>query len=127
MATRKPATFHCPAPRWSLDDLVAALLQQRLQPMSRSSLWRILEAADRKPHRSVEWLTSHAPDFEAKAQDICQLYVHALRFSQQGRLVICADEKTGRQMLQRRSPTLPGQPGKPEKREPESSRHGVRA
>src|SRR4029453_8857727 len=127
METRNRATFHCPATRWSLDDLVAALPQQRLQPLSRSSIWRILEEADLKPHRSVYWLNSHDPDFEAKADDICQLYVHALRFYQQGRLVICADEKTGMQMLQRRYPTQPVQPGKPEKREHEYIRHGVRA
>jgi len=127
MATRKPATYHCPASRWSLDDLVAALQQHRLRPMSRSSLWRILEEADLKPHRSVYWLNSHDPDFEAKAHDICQLYVQALRFYQQGRLVICADEKTGMQILQRRYPTQPVQPGKPEKREHEYIRHGVRA
>src|SRR6266571_2376722 len=65
MATKKPATYHCPATRWSLDDLVAALQQHRRQPMSRSSLWRILEEADLKPHRSVYWLNSHDPDFEA--------------------------------------------------------------
>jgi hypothetical protein len=127
MATRKPATYHCPATRWSLDDLVAALSQHRLPPLSRSSIWRILEEADLKPHRSVYWLNSHDPDFEAKAQDICQLYRHALRFYQQGRLVICADEKTGMQILQRRYPTQPVQPGKPEKREHEYIRHGVRA
>jgi hypothetical protein len=127
MATRKPATYHCPATRWSLDDLVAALPQHRLQPLSRSSIWRILEEADLKPHRSVYWLNSHDPDFEAKAQDICQLYRHALRFYQEGRLVICADEKTGMQILQRRYPTQPVQPGKPEKREHEYIRHGVRA
>jgi hypothetical protein len=127
MATRKPATYHCPATRWSLDDLVAALQQHRRQPMSRSSLWRILEEADLKPHRSVYWLNSHDPDFEAKAHDICQLYVQALRFYQQGRLVICADEKTGMQILQRACPTQPVQPGKPEKREHEYIRHGVRA
>jgi hypothetical protein len=107
MATRKPATLPCPATRWSLDDLVAALPQQRLQPLSRSSIWRILEEADLKPHRSVYWLNSHDPDFEAKADDICQLYVHALRFYQQGRIVICADEKTGMQILQRRYWTRP--------------------
>jgi len=127
MATRKPATYHCPATRWSLDDLVAALSQHRLPPMSRSSIWRILEEADLKPHRSVYWLNSHDPDFEAKAQDICQLYLQALRFYQAGRLVICADEKTGMQILQRRYPTQPAQPGKPEKREHEYIRHGVRA
>jgi hypothetical protein len=36
MATQKPATYHCPATRWSLDDLVAALPQHRLPPISRS-------------------------------------------------------------------------------------------
>jgi hypothetical protein len=127
IATRKPASYHCPATRWSLDDLVAALPQHRLQPISRSSIWRILEEADLKPHRSVYWLNSHDPDFEAKAQDICQLYLQALRFYQEGRLVICADEKTGMQILQRRYPTQPVQPGKPEKREHEYIRHGVRA
>ena len=127
MATRKPATYHGPATRWSLDDVVAALSQHRLQPLSRSSIWRILEEADRKPHRSVYWLNSHDPDFESKAQDIGQLSRQALRFYQEGRLVICADEKTGRQILQRRYPTQPVQPGKPEKREHEDIRHGVRA
>ena len=53
MATRKPATSHCPATRWSLDDLVAALFQRRTWTMSRSSIWRILEEADLQPHRSV--------------------------------------------------------------------------
>lgn len=127
MATKKPSTYHCPATRWSLDDLVAALAPQRRQPMSRSSIWRILEEADLKPHRSVDWLNSHDPDFAAKAPHICQLYLQALRFYQEGRLVICADEKTGRQILPRRSPTQPVQPGKPEKREHEYIRHGVRA
>jgi DDE superfamily endonuclease len=127
MATRQPATSHCRATRWSLDDLVAALPQHRPQPISRSSIWRLLEEADLKPHRSVYWLNSHDPDFEAKAQDICQLYLQALRFYQEGRLVICADEKTGMQILQRRYPTQPVQPGKPEKREHEYIRHGVRA
>src|SRR5215468_2159006 len=126
MATKTPAAYHCPATRWSLDDLVAALWQHRLQRLSRSSIWRILEEADLKPHRSVYWLNSHDPDFEAKAKTICQLYLQALRFYQEGRLVICADEKTGMQILQRCFPTQPAQPGKPEKREYEYIRHGVR-
>lgn len=128
LATRKPAMVHCPATRWSLDDLVVALKQHAgAHPMSRSSLWRILEESDLKPHRSVYWLNSHDPDFATKAHDICQLYSNALRFYQQGRLVICADEKTGMQILQRAYPTQPAQPGKPEKREYEYIRHGVRA
>ncbi len=127
MATRKPATYSCPTTRWSLDDLVAALFQRRTWTMSRSSIWRILEEADLKPHRSVYWLNSHDPDFETKAHDICSLYLNALRFFEQGRVVICTDEKTGMQILQRTYPTQPIEPGKPEKREHEYIRHGTRA
>jgi DDE superfamily endonuclease len=43
------------------------------------------------------------------------------------RMVICTDEKTGMQILQRKYPTHPIAPGQPEKREHESIRHGVRA
>jgi DDE superfamily endonuclease len=127
MATRKPATYHCPATRWSLDDLVAALWQRHTWTMSRSSIWRLLEEADLKPHRSVYWLNSHDPAFEAKAHAICALYLNALRFFEQGRVVICSDEKTGMQILERKYPTQPMAPGKPEKREQEYIRHGTRA
>jgi hypothetical protein len=128
MATRKPAQYHTAATRWSLDDLVAALVQQgRPWTMSRASIWRLLDDADLKPHRSVYWLNSHDPDFEAKAHNICALYLNALRFFEQGRVVICSDEKTGMQILQRKYPTQPLAPGQPEKREHEYIRHGVRA
>lgn len=126
MATRKPTTYHCPATRWSLDDLVTALQQGRLRTMSRSSLWRLLDEADRKPHRSVSWLNSHDPDFEAQAHDIGAFYLNALRSLAQGRRVIGSDEKTGMQMLQRTYPSQPMAPGKPEQREHEDIRHGVR-
>jgi hypothetical protein len=125
MATKKPATSPCPAPRWRLDALGAARLAQRRQPMRRASRWRLLAEADRKPHRSVYGRTRHAPDGEAHA--LCQLSVQALRCSPQGRVVICADAKTGRPMVPRASPPQPVQPGKPAKREHEDIRHGVRA
>jgi hypothetical protein len=127
LATRPPADHHCPATRWSLDDMTAILRDHaRARAMSRSTLWRVLDEADLKPHRCVYWLNSHDPGFDAKARDICALYVNALRFFQQGRLVICVDEKTGMQILQRKHPTQPAQPGKPAKREQEYIRHGVR-
>lgn len=127
MATRKPATYHCPATHWSLDDLVAALGQRRTWTMSRSSIWRLLKEADLTPHRSVYWLNSHDPDFETKAYDICSLYLNALRYFAQGCVVICTDEKTGMQILERTYPTQPIAPGKPEKREHEYIRHSTRA
>src|SRR5271166_5193072 len=64
----------CPATRWSLDDLAATLINRTAHDlaMSRSTIWRILDEADLKPHRSVYWLNSHDPDFDAKAQEICK-------------------------------------------------------
>jgi len=116
-----------PATRWSLGDLAANILNDaHARAMSRATLWRILDEADLKPHKSISWLNSHDPDFEAKAQAICRLYVNAPRRYQQGRLLICCDEKTGMQILQRKYPTQPVQPGKPEKREFEYIRHGTR-
>ena len=95
--------------------------------MSRSTVGRILDEADLKPHRSHYWLNSHDPDFDAKAKNICQLYLDAPRFHEQGRLVLSSDEKTGMQILQRKYPTRPARPGFIEKREFEYIRHGTRA
>ena len=95
--------------------------------MSRSTIGRILSEADLKPHRSVYWLNSHDPDFDAKARNICQLYLDAPRLHEQGRLVLSSDEKTGMQILQRKYPTQRAKPGHPEKREFEYIRHGTRA
>jgi hypothetical protein len=128
LATKNPAERHCPATRWSIEDVVAARRHQPAAPaMSRSTLWRILDDADLKPPRSVYWLNSHDPDFATKAREICQLYLNAFRLYHAGRLVICMDEKTGMQILQRTYPTHVAQPGQPEKREHEYIRHGVRA
>ena len=119
----------CPATRWSLDDLAATLINRTAHDlaMSRSTIWRILDEADLKPHRSIYWLNSHDPDFDAKAQEICKLYIKAPMMYQQGRLVICCDEKTGMQALGRPHPTQPAVPGKPERREQDYIRYGTRA
>jgi hypothetical protein len=119
----------CPAVRWSLDDLAATLVKQTAHglAMSRSTIWRALDEADLKPLRSVYWLNSHDPDFNAKAQGICKLYVAAPAMCQQGRLVICCDEKTGMQALGRPHPTQPAEPGKPARREQDYIRYGTRA
>lgn len=127
LATEAPADHDCAATRWSLDDLARRLVNQHAEEaMHRSTIWRILHEADLKPHRSVYWLNSHDPDFDAKAKDICALYVQSPVLYQQGHLVICTDEKTSMQILQRKHPTQPSRPGFPEKREFEYIRHGTR-
>jgi len=61
--------------RWTLDEIAATLLDVLgTNSISRSSIWRILQDADLKPHKSEYWLNSHDEDFDAKAQAICQLY-----------------------------------------------------
>ena len=95
--------------------------------MSRATIWRILDEADLKPHKSVYWLNSHDPDFRPKPRTSASCTSTPRAFYQQGRLVICSDEKTGMQILHRVSPTQPAQPGQPEKREFEYIRHGTRA
>lgn len=128
IATSKPSDYEVTATRWSIDEIAATILNQaHHESMSRSTIWRILEDADLKPHKSVYWLNSHDPEFELKAREIGQLYVNAPAFYERGRLVVCCDEKTGMQILQRKYPTRPAEPGKPEKREHEYIRHGTRA
>jgi hypothetical protein len=128
IATSIPSDYGSTATRWSIDDIAVTILNNaHYETMSRSTIWRTLENADLKPHKSVYWLNSHDPEFESKAHEICELYVNAPKFYEQGRLVICCDEKTGMQILQRKHPTQPAEPGKPEKREHEYIRHGTRA
>lgn len=128
MASSLPEEHDCSATRWSLDDIARTIVNQaRHEAISRATIWRILEEADLKPHRSVYWLNSHDPDFPTKAEHIGRLYVDAPRLYQQGRIVICTDEKTGMQILERKHPTQLAVPGKPEKREHEYIRHGARA
>jgi transposase len=113
--------------RWTLDEIVTTLLETlNTSPISRSSIWRILQDVDLKPHKSEYWLNSHDEDFDAKAQNICQLYAKALESYEQGRLLICCDEKTGMQVRERKAPTKPAQPGRRERREHEYIRHGPR-
>lgn len=127
-ASESTADHDCPATRWTLDDRAFRLVNgAAAEAMSRSTVWRILQDADLKPHRSVYWLNSHDPDFDAKAKDICALYVKSPTLYQHGELVICTDEKTGMQILQRKYPTRLACPGHPEKREHEYIRHGTRA
>jgi transposase len=128
LASEATAEHACPASQWTLDELAMKIVNETTaDKMARATIWRILHQADLKPHRSVYWLNSHDPDFEAKAKEICGLYVKSPVLVQQGELLICTDEKTGMQILQRKYPTQRARPGHPEKREHEYIRHGTRA
>lgn len=57
---------------------------------------------------------------------VCDLYAEAPALAATGVRVISCDEKTGIQALQRKHPTRPMAPGRPERREFEYIRHGTR-
>ena len=127
LATTRPSESALPKTHWSLDDLAYQILQEaHYADMSRSTIQRILNEAELRPHKSRYWLTSHDADFEAKVLDVCQLYLDAPVLYQRGELVICVDEKTGIQALERARPTRFGKPGCNERRDYEYIRHGVR-
>lgn len=82
---------------------------------------RILRDADLQPHRQRMWLTSQDDEFRVKRDDILRLYYETPRTHH----LICLDEKTGMQALERRHPDLAIGPGTPIRREFEYIRHGT--
>ena len=105
VASTVPHDQDRPVTRWTLDESVATWLDAlHTEAVSRSSVWRILQDIDLKPHTSAYGLNSHDEDFDATAHPICQRYAKALASYQQGRLVVCCDEKTGMQVLERTAP-----------------------
>jgi transposase len=127
VASELPQDQNRTVTRWTLDEIVATLIDTfDIDEISRASVGRILQEVDLKPHQSEYWLNSHDEDFDAKAHEICQLYTQARDFYEQGRLVVCCDEKTGMQILERKAPTQPAQRGRRERREHEYIRRGTR-
>lgn len=108
---------------WSLTALREALLSETGWDLSKSEIQRTLAAEDIRPHRVRMWLHSPDPDFRGKVRKICDLYLNP----PPGATVLCVDEKTGMQALERRYPFTPATKGRPGRDEFEYVRHGTRA
>lgn len=89
--------------------------------MSRSTVHRILNEADLKPHRTRQWVHSPDPDFRRKVNEITRLYLDPPA----GAVVISVDEKTGMHARERKYPDKPPRPGQLARREFEYVRHGT--
>jgi hypothetical protein len=91
--------------------------------ISPSSVQRIWRAFALQPHRAESFELSTDPLFVAKVRDIVGLYMsppdHAL--------VLCVDEKSQVQALDRTQPLLPLSPGQAERRSHDDKRHGTTA
>jgi transposase len=89
--------------------------------MSQSAVSRIWRAFGLKPHLVEAFKLSPDPQFVEKVRDIVGLYVNP----PDGALVLCVDEKSQIQALDRTAPVLPLRPGLPERRTHDYTRHGT--
>jgi transposase len=89
--------------------------------LSQSSVSRIWRAFGLQPHRSETFQISSDPYFIEKVRDVVGLYMSP----PVNALVLCVDEKSQIQALNRTQPILPLRPGQVERRTPEYERHGT--
>jgi transposase len=89
--------------------------------VSHSTVMRVWHKAGIQPHRLERYMASPDPDFEAKAKKILGLYLNPPANA----VVVCIDEKTAVQALDRAQPALPMRAGRPERQSVEYVRHGT--
>ena len=89
--------------------------------LSKSTIGRIWRKFDLKPHLTGTFKLSTDPFFVEKVVDVVGLYHHPPANA----VVLCVDEKSGIQALDRSQPVLPMTPGVPERRSHDYVRHGT--
>lgn len=89
--------------------------------LSQTAVVRIWHAFGLQPHRAETFKLSTDPLFIEKVRDIVGLYLNPPDRA----LVLCVDEKSQIQALDRTQPILPMMPGVPERRTHDYSRHGT--
>jgi transposase len=89
--------------------------------LSVSTVQRIWRAFGLQPHRLETFKLSTDPDFVAKVRDVVGLYVSPPARA----IVLCVDEKSQIQALDRSQPMLPMRPGQPARRSHDYKRHGT--
>jgi transposase len=89
--------------------------------VSKDTVARIWRARQLKPWRVDTFKLSNDPDFEAKLVDVVGLYLDP----PQRAVVLCVDEKTQTQALDRSQPSLPMVPGRAATMTHDYKRHGT--
>jgi transposase len=108
---------------WTADALRVELERTTRFKLSTSEVRRTLRDEEIRPHRMRVWLHSPDPEFAPKVRRICDLY-RATPASDE--IVLCVDEKTGMQALQRKHPSRSPGGGQPGRYEFEYIRRGTR-
>ena len=127
------------APRRVSDDQIAEVIRLTLESappkathwstrgmaqrsgLSRQTISQIWRAFKLQPHRSESFTLSKDPYFVDKVRDVVGLYLDPPANA----LVLCVDEKTQVQALERSQPVLPMRPGRAERRTHDYYRHGT--
>jgi transposase len=89
--------------------------------LSKSTIGRIWRKFDLKPHLQDSFKLSTDPFFVEKVVDVVGLYHNPPEKA----VVLCVDEKSQIQALDRSQPVLPMMPGMPERRTHDYLRHGI--
>src|SRR3954467_8889877 len=89
--------------------------------LTQSAVLRIWQAFGLQPHRQQTWKLSKDPQFIAKVRDVVGLYLNPPERA----VVLCVDEKSQIQALDRTQPILPLLPGVPERRSHDYRRAGT--
>lgn len=108
-------TMPAAATHWSTRSMAKA------SGLSISTVHRIWRAFSLQPHRSETFKLSADPLFVDKVRDIVGLYLNPPDHA----LVLCVDEKSQIQALDRTQPLLPMRPGQVERRTHDYTRHGT--
>ncbi|MFF7128030.1 IS630 family transposase [Streptomyces sp. NPDC008240] len=103
------------ATHWSTRSMAA------VTGMSQSAVSRIWRAFGLQPHRAETFKLSRDPLFVDKVRDVVGLYLDPPERA----LVLCVDEKSQIQALDRSQPVLPMMPGVPERRSHDYIRAGT--
>ncbi|MGA8364193.1 MAG: IS630 family transposase [Solirubrobacteraceae bacterium] len=103
------------ATHWSSRDMA------KQSGLSVSSVQRIWRAFGLQPHRMETFKLSSDPNFVSKVRDVVGLYVSPPERA----IVLCVDEKSQIQALDRTQPLLPMRPGQPARRSHDYKRHGT--
>lgn len=89
--------------------------------LNQTAVHRIWRAFGLQPHRAETFKLSKDPQFVAKVRDVVGLYLNPPERA----VVLCVDEKSQIQALDRTQPILPMAPGLPERATHDYKRHGT--
>ncbi len=118
-ATLKPPPKRLGVTHWS-----SRLLAQQLK-VGNASVARAWRSYGIKPWRAESFRFSTDPELVGKVTDICGLYLGTHEEVPDNAIVLCVDEKSQIQALDRTVPVLPMQPGLIERRSHDYYRHGT--